>query len=224
MPRNLRPKNTELAFYEGLVFKTASMYVGIVEEDLEDIQQILRVKVWRALCTYDPARSALPVERYVFSCVRNQVKDLIKRRRRNERFIEDLATPVGENRRDSFEFRHLRFDADEAYAAAEDGPPLLPSTLSERERELVGLLYLDFRQTEAAEILDMNRGTLERTVKSIRVKMADWRPSSLTVVTEEEPRTAPAGPPSKPPRPPSAPTAEPPERERPAPDALLLAA
>jgi DNA-directed RNA polymerase specialized sigma24 family protein len=60
---------------------------------------ILRIKARRALQTYDPTRSSMSPERYVFSCVKNQCHDLVKRKRRDELFNADLAddapTPSG---------------------------------------------------------------------------------------------------------------------------------
>src|SRR3954470_7263330 len=72
-----------LRLYEGLIFSTARRYSIFVEEDLEDIQQILRVKVFRALESYDGAKAPprtdgrSPRDAYVFQCVRNQAKDLL---------------------------------------------------------------------------------------------------------------------------------------------------
>jgi hypothetical protein len=47
----------DLAYYEGLVFKTAQLVVRAgVEIEVEDAQQRLRIKVWRALKAFDPAK------------------------------------------------------------------------------------------------------------------------------------------------------------------------
>lgn len=171
----------DIEFYEGLVFKTASMYAAYVEEDLEDIQQVLRIKVWRALEAFDPTRSSMTRQRYVFSCVKNQCKDLVKKKRRNELFIEDVSgVKVGTDDftvRDAFEARYLCSDASEHFDHIESGPPLIPSTLSKLEREVVALLYLDFSQKEAATLLGVRRNEMERAVRSLRDKMADWRPT-----------------------------------------------
>lgn len=175
-----------MARYEGLIHKTASMYVGIVEEEFDDVVQILRVKVWRALEAFDPARSKLPVDRYVFGCMRNQVMDLLKKKRHGTLFIEDVA-PVGgaehmshgssaPGMRDKFDQRYLSVDHETVFGGCEDVAPLIPSTLTERERQVVALLYLDYRQVEIAEMLDLKKGEMARMVSSVRVKMGDWRP------------------------------------------------
>ena len=167
-----RPDPTRVEFYEGLIHKTASLYVGYVEEEYEDVVSILRIKAWRALQSYDPTRSSMPPERYVFSCVKNQCKDLVKRRRRDELFLADLADQAP-----AFEARYVQADASQVFADVEDDDLILPSTLTQREREIVGLLYLDFSQKEAAAQLGMRRNEMERAVKVIRQKMADWRPT-----------------------------------------------
>lgn len=41
---------------------------------------ILRIRVWHAPHTFNPARSSKPVPRYRSSCVKNQAKDLVKKR------------------------------------------------------------------------------------------------------------------------------------------------
>jgi RNA polymerase sigma factor (sigma-70 family) len=180
MPRASRvtshrhPNPTQVEFYEGLVHKTASLYVAYVEEEFEDIVSILRIKVWRALQSYDPSRSSMPPERYVFSCVKNQCKDLVKRKRRDELFLADLVEEGAD-----FEVRYLQADASQVFSAIEEDDLTLPSTLSQREREIVGLLYLDFSQTEAAARLGLRRNEMERAVKVIRQKMADWRPTRV---------------------------------------------
>lgn len=182
--RRNKAKPTELAFYEGLVRKTASIYEPLCEEEFDDIAQVLRMTVWRALTAYNPARSRLPLERFVFSCVKNRCKDLVRKRRRNELYIEDVApaqleerSAVGErSTRDRFEARYLSAD-DTDFDIVEAGMPTIPSTLTAREREVVALLYLDFSQREAMEMLGIRRNEMERSVRQIRVKMADWKPA-----------------------------------------------
>lgn len=181
------PKATpqDLAFYEGLVRKTASMYERLTEEEFDDLCQILRLKVWRALGTYDPSRSKLPIERYVFSCVRNQCKDLVKKKRRNELFIEDVAPGSPGNAidfdsslRNRFEAQYLMVREDEAFADLPFDQPLIPSTLTHDELQVMGLLYLDYGQTEIALRLAMTKREVAAAVKALREKMSDWKPST----------------------------------------------
>jgi RNA polymerase sigma factor (sigma-70 family) len=183
--------------YEGLVRKTAARYVAFVEEDFEDICAIFRQKVWKALVSFDPERSKMTQDTFVFSCVKNQGKDLVKRsrseaakRRRWDTFIEDEA-PMRENgngrgahdfTRDSFEHQYLQLPSEDVYGRIDEGVLLLPSTLTEVERQVVGLLYLDYMQSEATLMLGISKGIMERTMRSIREKMADWRPSASEVV------------------------------------------
>lgn len=181
-PTDPRRDPHRVEFYEGLVRKTASRYVGIVQEDYEDLCQILRLKCWRALESFDPAKASQPVQGYVFSCVRNQVKDLLKRKRRNDLYIEDIA-PKGKidgevGLRDSFEARYLRSDEERAFAEVLGDTPLIPSTLTTRERTVLVCLYLEYGHTDIAESLDLTKRDVSRAVKGIREKMADWKPSA----------------------------------------------
>lgn len=199
--RTQREWSEDIPHYEGLVRKTAARYVAFVEEDFEDICAIFRQKVWRALVKYDPARSKMTQDTFVFSCIKNQGKDLVKRsrseaarRRRWDTFIEDeapaFASPEGfragtDLSRDAFEHQYLQLSSEDVYGRIDEGVLLLPSTLTEVERQVVGLLYLDYMQSEAIVLLGMSKGIMERTMKAIREKMADWRPSaSETVVVD----------------------------------------
>lgn len=178
----------EIAYYEGLVFKTTSMYVEIVEDDFDDVQQFLRIKVWRALESFDPALARQTVDGYVFQCMRNGVKDLLKKKRRDLSYIEDHADhyqhePHGSNAPrplDRFEHSYLSADHEQTFGAVdEQGALVMPSTLTPTERSIVALLYAGYTQKEAAVHLGLRRAEMERSVKSIRQKLADWRPSNI---------------------------------------------
>lgn len=155
---------TEISFYEGLIHKTAGMYSPHIQDDYEDIVSILRIKVWRALEAYDPTRSRQPIERYVFSCVRNQVKDLLKRRVRHEVYMADPEPLLPS------------VPADVVYAEVEDEHLSIPSTLTELEREVVLRLYVGETLQEAARWLGVPRPEVTRALARVREKMADWRP------------------------------------------------
>jgi RNA polymerase sigma factor (sigma-70 family) len=154
-----------LGRYEGLVFRTSTMYEGRLGMEREDLQQILRLCVWRAATSYEVSRDERgSIDTFVFWCLRNQIKDLVKAKIRRDRhgrqvYIEDLDDELRQE--------------DEA---ERDGVPL-PKTLSGSEREVVAYLYLGYRQTEIATMMSCPRREIERRVRSIRRKMADWRPS-----------------------------------------------
>lgn len=178
MTTNLASK--ELADFEGLVYATAARYEPFLDDDHDDIAQALRIKVWQALNAYDPSRSSMSVENYVFSCVRNRMKDMFKSQDRRNRVrggvqlhIDDVA---GEG--DAFHTRYLSESADEVYAIVEDEALPLPSTLTGLEQAVVALLLLDFNQTEIAARLGASRVSIRRIEASVREKLADWRPGS----------------------------------------------
>lgn len=164
MARVAKLRPTEIPYYEGLIRKTASMCAPKVQEEYEDIVSIFRVKVWRALGTYDPSRSTMTVQAYVFSCVKNQEKDLLKRKRRQEVFFDEVPDVS-------------RLDHHDVYGDVEREQPVIPSTLTAVEREVIVRLHMDYSQRDIAATLGLTRSEMERVVRSIRVKMADWRPS-----------------------------------------------
>jgi DNA-directed RNA polymerase specialized sigma24 family protein len=167
----------EITFYEGLIRKTAAIYAPRVDDDYDDVLAVLRVKVWRALLAYDPTRSRLPVERYVFSCVVNQVKDLLKRKRRHEMFISDMGetTVTGDDLGDAFAQDYMSVGHDQVYADVEAETLEIPATLTPLEREVVVRLCLDASHHSATIVLQLTRSQLETTVESIRTKMTEWR-------------------------------------------------
>lgn len=176
------PQATEsLAFYEGLIFKTAQMTAPLVEDDLEDVQQTLRIKVWMALQAFDSTRG-YPRERWVFMLMRNQVKDILKKKRRGELCLDTVRNVSADDEfvGDSFDEQYLAVDADSVFADVEREIPLIPSTLTDVELRVVCLLYGDFKHGEVALALSITKRDVERHVRSVRLKMADWKPEEDT--------------------------------------------
>lgn len=170
--------------FEGLIFKTTVLVLPHVEDDFDDVQQLLRIKVWKVLAKYDPARSKMTVKAYVFGCLMNYKKDLKKRRRRGELFIEDLMPDDhGDGQRQdgssAFEARHLAVSQDAAFLAVEDEAPLLPNTLSDLERRVIGLLMLEYTATEISRTLSIGPKRLRVVRNDIERKMMDWRPTAV---------------------------------------------
>ena len=202
-----------LAHYEGLVRKTAGRIERIVEEEFEDICQFLRLKVWQALISFDPnslktkptSREHLEEmrDRYVFSCVQNGKKDVLKKKQHNLLLIDDLVMPatgvlsVGETcespvTRDDFDHRYLSA-IDRELEMVEEELPTIPSTLTESERAVLLLLYLHFKTAEIAMHTSLPRKEINAIVRSIKEKMADWNPAGsvppAVVELQEELRT-----------------------------------
>lgn len=185
-----------LAQYEGLIFSTARRYAAFVDLDLEDVQQILRVKVFKALLSYEPAKATVrvdgrdPRDTYVFQCVKNQAKDLLKKKPRNESFLEDVApanttydATTHAPSRDRFENDNgLASTHEEVYGAIEDDDLVIPNTLTPLEHRIICLLYASYRQSEVARSLGLAKRDMERSMRSIRAKMEDWRPTGVVVV------------------------------------------
>jgi RNA polymerase sigma factor (sigma-70 family) len=200
-----------LRSYEGLIHKTALMLVNgeppygpPVEDDLEDVVQVLSVKAWKAILAFDPARwkggqgtrhaahaAKSARDRYVNMCLRDQAKDLCKKKRRGELHIEDVApaahsqSATGQSPRDKFDQRYLSADHEQIYGGVEDEDLLLPNTLTEREREVVELMGRHYRQTEIADLLGVSKREVEKAVRSIRIKLADWRPDGSEAAGDE---------------------------------------
>lgn len=170
--------------YEGLVYSTAARYAPLLDDDLEDIQQLLRIKVWQARLAFNASRSSQTEEKFVFSCVVNRVKDMLKQQTRlNDRrqgrmlFTEEAA----EGNPDRFEREHFGVDDEIVYAVVEEEKIQLPSTLTSFERSVVVLLLLDLNQTEIAAVLCVTRAKVRTAHASVRLKMADWQPAAAVL-------------------------------------------
>lgn len=177
---------TELHDFEGLIAATAARYAPILDHDEEDVRQVLRIKVWQALSAYDKRRvrstdadEAERIGRWVFSCVKNRVKDLLKeqdrlnaRRNGGQCYIEDVSDDFG-----SFEGRYLSAE-DMELRELEEASVQLPSTLTEIEVRVVRLLVLEYSGTEISLILGVSRRKVREAHAAVQEKMADWQPSS----------------------------------------------
>jgi DNA-directed RNA polymerase specialized sigma24 family protein len=183
---------TLLAHYEGLVIKTSThrKYEGIKRWDTEEVRQLLRIRVWKALLAWDPAeprtRQRLAEgkteqqlrDAYVFGCVTNQMKDLLKRDRERDLFVEDLS----END-PTFEARYLHSEF-EATTKAVTSAPLIPNTLTSDERYVLLCLYNGYNGPQTAERLGLTRGQVAMHIREIREKMRDWKPKKSAEVAK----------------------------------------
>lgn len=182
-------RDADIGPYEGLIYSTAARYAPYLDQELEDVQQILRLKVAQAVVAFNPKRVRVSRERrreeldgFVFMCVTNRVKDLLKQQSRlnksrkmgSQLYIEDQA----ETNPDGFEREYLQISADEVYAEVEEENLELPSTLEPFERAVVVLLLLHMNQTEIAAILQVRRVKVREAHRAVMVKMADWHPGA----------------------------------------------
>lgn len=168
--------DTDTRYYEGLVRTTARMYARGVGVELEDLEQVLRFRVWRALEAYEVGRSQAARRSFVYTCLRNQIKDLVKARvRRNdagtECYMEDAMLAAG---RDAFEGQHLVVEPDGHL----DEAVTLPVTVTSDERQVLALVYVGYSLTETALILGVTPKLVGSRMASIRSKMEDWRPDT----------------------------------------------
>jgi ATP/maltotriose-dependent transcriptional regulator MalT len=189
---------TLLASYEGLVISTSNRFDGIKRYDTEEVRQVLRVRVWRALLAWDPTEprtrkrilAGKKTEKelrdaFVYGCIHNQVVDLLKRDKEQDLLIEDIAPESDANQRDKFEVRYMTTDSAEVFRGVEESAPLVPNTLSHDERLVLACAYLGYKGPEIAERLGMSRPKVANVMRSIRDKMRDWRPKEEGATTPE---------------------------------------
>lgn len=176
--------DADIRHYEGLVRATAGRYEKRLSGgamDFEDICAVLRIKIWKALADYDPAKKPNR-DKYVFMCLTNHVKDLLKIKSRHPEalYVEDVAPTVNGNGaiRDAFELRYLSADEDNAFMAVLDEPPNLPNTLTQNERHVLVLMYHEYKLVEIGPVLGLSLSQVKSCAKGLREKMADWEPSA----------------------------------------------
>lgn len=194
MAAHLQPRSkvtdADIRRYEGLVFKTATLYEGKVEDiDLDELRQVFRIKVWRALESFDPTRSVMSQDRYVFSCLVNQGKDLLRKKKRGTVYIEDVAPTRQDSEfgglRDRFEEKYQSVTAEEVYGLIDRQEGFLPNTLSSVEERVVCLLWANYGKGEIASALSLTRKDMADAMDGIRTKMSDWRPTPAVPLHDE---------------------------------------
>lgn len=173
-----------LRHYEGLVLATAARCVAFSEDGFDDVAQVLRVKVWQAVRAWDHTKSTTNRDKYVFMCVRDRAKDVVKKKKHNLLHIEDLrATTERGNHTmcsDSFDARYLCSSHDDNYAIVEEDVDLLAG-LDELERRIVEMLSSDYKQAQVARTLGLAKVDMDRAMRSIRDKLSELRPADNVV-------------------------------------------
>lgn len=177
---------SDIAAYEGLVFKTAEMFSAMVGLEREDMQQELRIKIIKAKRTFDPRRSKMTERAYIFSCVTNLVKDLKKHAARRsgirvehieDHVVKDDTAYERLSLSASFEFRYMHVTEAEAYRLLEAFT--MPATVTDDECRIVALLVVGYDQQEIADQMGVAKTQVTVSMKNIREKLADWRPTRL---------------------------------------------
>lgn len=179
--QSANPTDADLTYYEGLIYKTSQMLAAVTELEADDIAQLLRIKAWKALNAFDPSRCRTTRRKYVFMCIKDQGKDVLKKKRRGELYIEDLAqteTDKGSLQlRDSFDERYLSSSHDSVYGTVDEDDVLIPSTVTRFEKRVLLLLYTgDYKQGEIASRLRAEKREVEKAIRSLRIKFSDWAP------------------------------------------------
>ena len=193
--------NVDLRVFEGLVRTTARMFAAQVGREEEDLAQELRVRVWRAAASYDPSKTTIGLKRYVYSAVANKVKDYKRDAARDARrreltgvsiiHIEDMRLPFNDGHgstQEAFESRHHFVLRETVYGRVEEAF-VLPSTVTEREASVLVMLMSDATKAEVAASLGITPFAVEECRRSLRLKLADWKPSNPSQ-TVDDPETA----------------------------------
>ncbi len=197
--------STLLSHYEGLVRTTSSRYVEKTTWDFDDLCQIFRIKAWKALLAWDPTHPRIQRkikagkteeelrDAFVFMCILNQGKDLVKRRKpeNDPLFIEDLAhNSQGKSglfdsregtKRDWFESQYLCADESEVFEAIVGESQQLPDEvfdLSPDERQVLVCMYLQYSQPEIAMRLGMKPKKVSAAVKVIKQTFSHLKPTA----------------------------------------------
>lgn len=196
----------DLEHYEGLVKTTARMWARQVQREEPDLEQELRVIVWRAVRSYnrEKAKAKAPSrDKYVFNCIANKVKDFkrdaAREVQRLERYeiafvhIEDIRLPLSDRHdgaEEMFAAMFQRVERDDVYASV-DGRLALPPGVTERECNVLLLLSMELTKTEIGLRLGLPRADVEESVLALKAIFADLKPSnSSQPVTGHKKRAA----------------------------------
>lgn len=183
----------ELLPFEGLVHATARKFAPQLRREEEDLAQELRIVIWRAVTKHSTKRSTMTLERYVFMCMTNRLKDFKRdaareARRREDNglsflHIEDLCmsgeegTPFGTPTQENFDGRYNFIGREEVYRRVEEGLFVLPAGVTELEANVLVLLMMEVTEREIVLRLGVVRSEVKACIEALREKFADWRPS-----------------------------------------------
>jgi len=160
--------------YEGLVISTTRRWRGYISQELadEDVQQELRMKVFRALQTFNPNHpSGYPEERHVFGAVRNKVKDLIVKKRLNATPLSELGGKMRdkERRADSpegiLEFRFGKLDATTTEALR---------GLPKDQQEIAVSLGMGYNHSETMTLMKMKHSVYQRHLAELKIHLRNY--------------------------------------------------
>ncbi len=195
----MRSGGHQIKDFDGLVRTTARMFASQVKREEHDLEQELRIRVWRAIETFDAFKvRGSPTDalrRYVYSAVANKIKDFkrdaAREAHRRELYglsflhIEDTYTYVmadGGGRQPSpserFDELYHHTEHDEVYGHADGEGFVLPSTVTERESQVLLLLMMELSKAEVVVRLGVGRVEVDRCVVALRLKLADWQPTT----------------------------------------------
>lgn len=168
--------------YANFIRATASRIEHVVEESREDIEQILWMNCHKALSRYDPARVSMPRDAYVANCIIRRKIDILRADKGQKRkiiYIEDMNDgPFRESQpaQERSESRYLSVEAEAVYAEIERELPLIPSTLTLLERQVLVLLYDDHTPQQIQRELGVKRAEIKEALDRIQIKFADFKP------------------------------------------------
>jgi len=177
----------DLRSFEGLVVSTARMFASQVRMEEDDLAQELRIKVWTVIPKYDPTRSPLTLERYVFGALTNKIKDFKRGAGREAKrrvtfgieflHIEDMRGSESLPRQEAFDGQFHYVERDEVFEQIEEGKFVLPAGVTATEARVLVLLMTDHSKGEIALRLGITKTEVFRAMTALREKFADWRPS-----------------------------------------------
>jgi RNA polymerase sigma factor (sigma-70 family) len=163
------------------------MFAAQVRREEEDLAQELRVRVWRAVATYDATKSPLSLERYVFQAVTNKIKDFRRDAAREAKRREDDGMTLlhiedvrlgwhHHDQQEAFDGVFHFATHEQVYGEIDEGAFTLPATVTAREADVLVLLMVGLSKRQVGERLTLTRDDVEHDVGSLRVKLADWKP------------------------------------------------
>lgn len=186
----------QLQPFEGLVLTTARMFATQVGWEEDDMAQMLRLKVWKAVASFDPSRG-LSLERHVFGAITNRIKDFkrdaAREVKRRDRYgvmflhIEDMRSAYDDrnvSRQEAFDARYNFAERDEVYGVIEEGKFVLPAGVTDREASVLVLLMHELSKTEIALRLGIPKPVVYECIDALRQKFADWAPADSSRVVE----------------------------------------
>jgi len=180
----------ELPKWEGFIYSNAQNLLPKLDRiyGLEDVQQILRVALWRAIEHYEEGKSALST--YIIKLLRVECTDLIQKSCRKGAVPPSQLTPLADTDPEDPSTDFSEMDEREFYAAFCENArrvcvPFIEKGQTYHERDILTLLEQEKSAQEIARQMGINHAKVGSFKLKLKIVYCIMKQQPVTSVTRD---------------------------------------